>query len=85
MPSHIRPVFRVKTEFEIATRYSYAEGDLVCVISLLADELSGFLDYWANVPHYIEEDVTRSAGRLQDEVEVNVEYDLPVLLLNRFL
>jgi hypothetical protein len=70
---------------DIVTRYSYTEGDFVNVVSLLANELSRFLDYWANVPRYVEEDVTRSAARLQDEIEVMWKSRAPMVLLNSFL
>ena len=62
--------FKVKTEKGIETRSSYNTNDFVNVVALLAEELSEFLDYWSNVPKFVEEDVSQSGTSLRDELEV---------------
>ena len=62
--------FRVKTEKGIETRLSYIASDFVDVVALLADELSKFVDYWQNVPKFVEEEVSKSAKLLRNELEV---------------
>ena len=62
--------FKVKTEKGIETRSSYNTNDFVNVVALLAEELSEFLDYWNNIPKFVEEDVSQSGTSLRDELEV---------------
>ena len=62
--------FKVKTEKGIETRSSFIASDFVDVVALLADELSKFLDYWENVPKFIDEKVSKSTTLLRDELEV---------------
>ena len=62
--------FKVKTEKGIETRSSYLASDFVYVVSLLAEELSKFLDHWRNVPTFVEEEVSKSAKLLLNELEV---------------
>jgi hypothetical protein len=66
----IPPTFKVKAEKGIETRSSYIANDFTNVIALLAEELSKFIDYWDNVPKYVEEAVSLSATSLRDELEV---------------
>lgn len=39
-------------------------------MDLLADELSNFLDYWINLPKFVDERVGEAATRLYEELEV---------------
>ena len=71
--------FKVKTEKGIETRTKYVATDFVHVVALLAEELSKFLDYWENVPKFVEEEVSQSATLLRDELEV------PFLSIHRLL
>jgi len=45
----------------------YTPGQLM---HLLADELSNFLDYWINLPKFVDERVGEAATRLYEELEV---------------
>jgi len=62
--------FKVKTEEGIYTRMAYAPNDFVNVMDLLSDELSNFLDYWINLPKFVDERVGKAATRLYEELEV---------------
>ena len=62
--------FKIKTEHGIETRLSYLASDFMGVIALLAEELSEFLDYWHNVPQFVEEEVSESAKLLRNELKV---------------
>ena len=62
--------FNIKTEHGIETRSSYQASNFVDVIALLAEELSDFLDYWEHVPQFVEEEVSKSAKLLRNELEV---------------
>ena len=62
--------FKVKTENGIETRSSYLASDFAGVIALLAEELSKFLEYWESVPKFVEEEVSKSAILLRNELEV---------------
>jgi len=64
--------FKVKTEKGIETRSSYNANDFPYVAALLAEELSKFIDFWDNVPKFVEEGVSKSATSLRDELEVLV-------------
>src|SRR5258708_33060212 len=68
-PTLPRP-FKVKTEKGIETRTKYLATDFAHVIALLAEQLSKFLDYWENIPKFVEEEVSQSATLLRDELEV---------------
>ena len=62
--------FKIKTVHGVETQLSYLASDFVHVIALLAEELSEFLAYWDNVPQFVEEEVSKSAKLLRNELEV---------------
>ena len=39
-------------------------------MDLLADELSNFLDYWIDLPKFVDERVSETVTRLYEELEV---------------
>ena len=69
-PLKIPDSFKVKTEEGIYTRTAYAPNDFANVMDLLADELSNFLDYWINLPKFVDERVGKAATQLYEELEV---------------
>ena len=69
-PLKIPHPFKVKTEEGIYTRTAYAPHDFVNVMDLLADELSNFLDYWIDLPKFVDERVSETVTRLYEELEV---------------
>lgn len=69
-PLKIPDSFKVKTDDGIFVRTTYAPHDFVNVMDLLADELSNFLDYWINLPKFVDERVGEAATRLYEELEV---------------
>lgn len=62
--------YKVKTNDGIYTRTAYASYEFVNVMDFLADELSNFLDYWINLPKFVDERVGEAASRLYEELEV---------------
>ena len=62
--------FKIKTENGPKTRSLYLASDFAGVIEFLAEELCKFLDYWENVPQFVEEEVSKSAKLLRNELEV---------------
>jgi hypothetical protein len=62
--------FNVKTIDGIFTRTDYLANDFVNVMDLLADELSKFLEFWINLPKFVDERVGKATRRLYEELEV---------------
>ena len=62
--------FKVKTEEGIYTQTAYAPNDFANVMDFLVDELSDFLDYWMNLPKFVEERVSKAATQLHAELKV---------------
>ena len=62
--------FHVKTEGGIELRSSFSVKSFPGVLSLLAQDLTTLLNFWSSVPKFVEEDITRAAVALKDEVEV---------------
>ena len=69
-PPKIPDCFEVKTKDGIDTRTAYAPNDFSDVMDRLAHELSIFLDYWINLPKFVEERVSKAATQLFAELEV---------------
>ena len=69
-PLKIPDSFKVNTSDGIFSRTTYSPHDFVNVVDLLADELSNFLDYWINLPKFVDERVGEAATRLYEELEV---------------
>ena len=69
-PLKVPDSFKVKTSDGIFSRTAYSPGVFVNVMDLLAGELSNFLDYWINLPKFVDERVGKSATRLYEELEV---------------
>ena len=69
-PPKIPDSFEVKTKNGIYTRTAYALNDFSDVMDRLAHELSNFLDYWINLPKFIEERVSKAATQLYVELKV---------------
>jgi len=69
-PIKIPDSFKVETGDGIFVRTSPAPHDFVNVMDLLADEHSNFLDYWINLPKFVDERVGKAATRLCEELEV---------------
>jgi len=46
------------------------------VVALLAEKLSKFIDYWDNVPKFVEDEVSKSATSLHDELEVLIRVSI---------
>lgn len=70
-PLKIPDSFKVKTKDGIYARTAYSPHDFVNVMDLLADELSNFLDYWINLPKFVDERVGEAVTRLYEELEVS--------------
>jgi len=60
----------VKTDSGIEIRSSFSVKSFPGVLSLLVQNLTTFLNFWSSVPKFVEEDITRAAIALKDEVEV---------------
>jgi hypothetical protein len=69
-PLKIPASFNVKTTDGIEPRTAYSSNDFVNVMDVLADELSKFLDFWRNLPKFVDERVGETAKRLHEELEV---------------
>ena len=69
-PSRPGEHFHVKTETGIELRSSFSVKSFPGVLSLLAQDLTTLLNFWSSVPKFVEEDITRAAVALKDEVEV---------------
>ena len=69
-PSRPGEHFHVKTEGGIELRSSFSVKSFPGVLSLLAQDLTTLLNFWSSVPKFVEEDITRAAVALKDEVEV---------------
>jgi hypothetical protein len=69
-PLKIPDFFKVKTKDGTHVRTGYAPHDFVNVMDLLAEDLSKLLDYWINLPKFVDERVGKAATRLHEELEV---------------
>jgi hypothetical protein len=69
-PLKIPDSFKVKTIAGTQVRRGYIPHDFVNVMDLLAEDLSKFLDYWINLPKFVDERVGKAATRLHEELEV---------------
>ena len=62
--------YKIQTEKGTKSRSLYLASDFAGVIALLVEDLRKFLDYWDNVPQFVEEEVSKSAKLLRNELEV---------------
>ena len=69
-PSRPGDHFHVKTEAGIELRSSFSVKSFPGVLSLLVQHLTTFLNFWSSVPTFVDEDITRAAVALKDEMEV---------------
>ena len=69
-PSRSGEHFHVKTEGGIGLRSSFSVKSFPGVLSLLVQDLTTLLNFWSSMPKFTEEDITRAAVALKDEVEV---------------
>lgn len=75
-PEHVKETigeFDIRTEAGIELR-SISVKSLPSVLSLLRHDLTTFLSFWSSVPEFVEEDITRAATALKDEVEVRFTF-----------
>jgi len=80
-PLKIPESFMIKTNDGVYSQSTYTPHDFVNVMDLLADELSNFLDYWINLPKFVDERVGEAATRLYEELEVRHVQNLNSFLI----